>query len=174
MAKVSLNKALIKKAQAVKTVTINEQEIEILQYLPIDEKSNYITAVMSSAIDDNNIFSPIRIKVYSDLNLIKFYTNFNLTDKMYNDPSKTYDALVINNIIDEVRKNIPVEELEFLNNALMACVNDLRTYNQSAAGVLKQITTDYQNTEMDVDKLIQEVGDPEQLKFVRDILTKLG
>lgn len=174
MAKASLHKATLIQTSESKNCVINNVEVKISQYLPIDDKSKFITEVMSSAIDDNNIFSPIRIKVYFDLNIIKFYTNFNLTDKMYGEPSKTYDLLVINNVISKVVENIPKEEYDFLYESLMACINDLRNYNQSAAGVLRQVAADYSTTNMDVDSLVQKLGDPEQFALVRDVLQKLG
>lgn len=174
MAKISLNKILTKKVKDSVKITIQDTEIDVIQYLPIDKKATFINDIMQSAIDTNNIFSPIRLKVYFDLNIIKYYTNFNLTQAMYDEPSKTYDLLMVNEIMPKVLAVIPEEELKFVKSALDACVNDIVTYNNSAAGVIKQITTDYNATNMDVDKLVSELGDPEQFKLVKDVLEKLG
>lgn len=174
MAKVSLNKALTRKALDPVKVQFGDIEVEVLQYLPIDQKSAFITEVMSASIDDNGIFSPVRIQIYVDLNLIKFYTNFNLTDKMLEETSKTYDLLCINGIIEKIHEAIPKEEYNFLINSLYKCIADVRRYNNSAMGVMKQIATDYQNTDLDVSKMFNQLGDPEQFALVRDVLKKLG
>lgn len=174
MAKLSLTKLFVNKTAEPNKIQINGSEIEVLSYLPIDDKASFITAVMNAAIDENGIFSPVRVQIYTDLNLIRYYTNLNLTDKMYDEPSKTYDLLYINNIITSVKNTIPEAEYTFLINSLNACIDDVRRYNSSAMGVMKQIATDYKDTNLDVTQMFEKLGDPEQFALVRDVLNKLG
>ena len=54
MAKVSFTKLGLKKKEGIKNITINDQVIEVKQYLPISDKINIITNVIENSADDNN------------------------------------------------------------------------------------------------------------------------
>lgn len=174
MAKISLNKLCPVKNSNTIVVAHNDLNIEIIQYLPIKEKSALITAVMQAAIDNNGLFSPLRLEIYLLLNLVRYYTNINLTDTMYNEPEKTYDLLCLNQLNTIIINALPKNEYDFVKESLIKCVQDFVRYNNSAAGIMKQITTDYSLAEMNVDDLVQKLGDPTQFALVRDILSKLG
>jgi len=65
-------------------------------------------------------------------------------------------------------------ELNFLETNLYKCADSIIVFNQSARGLMQNILADYKETKMDVDEITREIGDPEQFKLVKDILTKLG
>jgi hypothetical protein len=57
MAKVSFTKLGLTKNQDIKILNWNEQNIEIKQYLPINDKLNLIANVINNAHDGNKNFS---------------------------------------------------------------------------------------------------------------------
>jgi hypothetical protein len=83
MAKVPFTKlGLNKNKESVKTFVWNEQTIEVKQYLPVNDKLSLIANVITFAHDGNNNFSnPIQLKVYTELEILYFYTNINFTEK---------------------------------------------------------------------------------------------
>jgi hypothetical protein len=110
MAKVSLNKITpIKKVDDI-TIDINGEKVIVKQYLPVDEKALFSERVLNNAMDPNiNFASEMRMMVYFSLELINTYTNINLTEKMFEEATKTYDLLVLNHILDAVIDAIPKE-----------------------------------------------------------------
>ena len=116
MAKISLSKiAPIKKIDPV-TIKIGEEEVIVTQYLSTDDKIALIERVLNVTVDDTGFFNPMRLEVYFHLEIIRTYTNISITDNMMANPTKTYDLLIMNQILDAVLEAIPEEEYEFLFN----------------------------------------------------------
>lgn len=173
MAKVSLSKVTSKKVIAPKLVKLENADVYIKQYLPIDDKAAFIERVLNNAIDDTGSFSPVRLKVYFALEIIRTYTNITITESQFSAAGKTYDLIVENELLQHVLDIIPKEEYAELKNNLYECAQAVESYNHSAAGIIKSIVTDYNGSKMDIDSLLQQLSDPEQVGLVKDILTKL-
>ena len=65
----------------VKKVVFNEQEFEVKQYLPINEKLTLISNVLNNAHDENNFSNPVKVEVFTALEIMYAYTNINFTEK---------------------------------------------------------------------------------------------
>ena len=81
MAKVSLTKLGLKVNQEIKTIEFNEQIIEIKQYLPVNDKLELISNVINLAHDENNFSNPVKVSVFTTLEIMYAYTNINFTEK---------------------------------------------------------------------------------------------
>ena len=99
MAKVSLTKLGLKVNQDVKIVDFNEQDIEVKQYLPVNEKLELISNVINLSHDDNNFANPVKISIFTTLEIMYAYTNINFTEKQKEDPSKLYDMLISSGLV---------------------------------------------------------------------------
>ena len=53
-------------------------------------------------------------------------------------------------------------------------IDNIYAYRNSAFGILDTISTDYKDLEFDAEKLQQEIGDPENASFLKEVITKLG
>jgi len=175
MAKVSLTKiAPIKKLDKV-IIKINDEDVEVIQYLPIAEKAELSERVVNAAIDpENGILSTSRMDVYTVLEIVRTYTNINITDKMMEEAPKTYDLLILNGIYDKIVEAIPKDEYNSLQGRVFNDCENVQKYLESFKGIMKSINQDYSNTEMDVDKIMTELKDPEAYGLLRDILDKIG
>ena len=175
MAKVSLNKITpIKKVDDI-TIDINGEKVIVKQYLPVDEKALFSERVLNNAMDPNiNFASEMRMMVYFSLELINTYTNINLTEKMFEEATKTYDLLVLNHILDAVIDAIPKEEYVKLYNKVYEDRNHVETYLHSFVGVLRGAQNDYSAAQIDADKIMNEFKDPEAFNLIKDILDKVG
>jgi hypothetical protein len=89
-------------------------------------------------------------------------------------PSKVYDLLILNHILGSVLEVIPEEEYEDLMNDVGECAKHAVDYFNSFAGMIKNITENYNTTEMNVEKIMNTLGDPNQIGLVKDILDKIG
>lgn len=174
MAKVSLNSITpIKKVDSVK-IKIGEQEIEVLQYLPINDKLALAERVLNMTLDDTGFLNPVRLEVYTYLEIIRTYTNISITDKMMENAPKTYDLLEMNNILVSIVNAIPEEEY----NALIGMIEDSAEhtvkYLTSFVGMMKTVSQDYDATKMNVDEIMNTLDNPEKIGLVKDILDKIG
>ena len=174
MAKVSFTKLGLKKNEEVGILHINEQDIEVKQYLPINEKLELISSVINSAADENNFSNPVKENVFLTLEILYHYTNINFTDKQKEDPVKLYDLVVSSGLVNKVIDLIPEEELDEVINGVAQSVKAIYTYRNSALGILESISQDYSNLDLDATEIQEKLADPENMAFLKQVLTKLG
>ena len=153
MAKVSFTKLGLKKNEDVGILHINEQDIEVKQYLPINEKLELISSVINSAADENNFSNPVKENVFLTLEILYHYTNINFTDKQKEDPVKLYDLVVSSGLVNKVTDLIPEEELDEVINGVAQSVKAIYTYRNSVLGILESISKDYSNLDLDATEI---------------------
>lgn len=174
MAKIGFTKLSLKRKNEVKTITINNNQIEIKQYLPVNEKLDLIARVINGAHDQNNFPNPIKIEVIGTLEMIMVYTNISFTEKQKENIPKLYDLLEENGVIKDIISQIPEDEYNFIIDGINKTVDAVYTYNNSVLGILEAVSKDYSNLDFDATQIQKKMADPENLKLVRDVLTKLG
>lgn len=174
MAKVSLNKVTPIKNIDPKVINIGGEEITVIQYLPMTDKITFVENILAEVFDSTGLSSPIRTEVHFYLNLIKTYTNISITDKMMENAAKTYDLLEMNHIVETVIENIPEDEFEALFDYVSDTIEHLETYNTSIAGMLKAITQDYQNTNIEMEKILANLNEVEGSETLRGVLENLN
>ena len=174
MAKVSFTKLGLKKKEEIKNITINDQVIEVKQYLPISDKINIITSVIENSADDNNFANPVKVEVFANLEIMYAYTNISFTDKQKGDPTKLYDLLEENGIIAEVIAAIPENEYALLLGWIDETIEAFYTYRNSIMGIMEQISADYSNLSLDATEIQQKLADPQNLELLKNVMTKLG
>ena len=174
MAKVSFTKLGLKKNEEVGILHINEQDIEVKQYLPINEKLELISSVINSAADENNFSNPVKENVFLTLEILYHYTNINFTDKQKEDPIKLYDLVVSSGLVNKVTDLIPEEELDEVINGVAQSVKAIYTYRNSALGILESISQDYSALNLDATEIQQKLADPDNMALLKQVLTKLG
>lgn len=174
MAKVAFSKLGLKKQEEIKLIKIGNFDIEVKQYLPVNEKLNLVARVLNSAHDENNFPNPIKLEVIGVLEIIMAYTNLSFTDKQKEDVAKLYDLLDSNGIINAVISAIPEEEYNFILDGIDDTVEAVYTYQNSILGILETISKDYSNLSLDASNLQQQMANKDNLDLLRDILTKLG
>lgn len=174
MAKVSFTKLSLKKKNEVKTIDINNNQIEVKQYLPINEKLDLIARVINSSHDERNFSNPVKIEVIGNMEIIMAYTNISFTEKQKEDVAKLYDLFEENGIIDEIISQIPKWEYSFIIKGINETVKSVYQYNQSVLGILEAISQDYSNLNFNAEEIQQKLADPNNLDLLKDVLTKLG
>lgn len=175
MAKISFTKLGLVKNQEIKMLSWNNQEIEIKQYLPINEKLSLISNVINNAHDGNKNFSnPMQVKVYSALEILYFYTNINFTDKQKEDVAKLYDLVASSGLITNVINLIPKEEYDELISGIKDSINAIYSYQNSVLGILDSVKEDYSTLNFDATAIQEKLADPETVGLLRNILSQLG
>lgn len=176
MAKVSFKNLGLKVNQEVKVIKFNEQEIEVKQYLPVNDKLELIGNVINkeSASDANNFANPIKIRMFITLEILYNYTNLNITDKQKEDEQKLYDVIVSSGLFPAIQEAIPQDELDSLMRGVWDSVDAVYGYNNSMLGILESISQDYSNLNLDANEIQSKLADPQNLRLLKEILTKFG
>lgn len=171
MAKISFNKLGLKKQNKITTLTIGDQDIEIKQYLPIEEKLDFLTRVVNKVVEQSpNFPNSIQATTLSALEMIYTYTNIQFTEKQKEDFCKTYNLMDENGLIKKILDCIPTSERRMLQDGLNSILSELYTYRNSARGILESLSTDYNNLNLDIESLQEKIKDPESLQLLKDIL----
>lgn len=174
MAKINLKQLITIKATEPVTININNIDITVKQYLPLDEKMELVQRVLNRAVDETGFFSPMRLEVILELEVIRTYTNINITDKMMDDPGKIYDQIENNGIWRGISSTIPWKEYQGLHQAVNDCATAITSYQTSFVGIMKNISENYDATKMNVDELMKTLDQPDKVGMVKEILDKMG
>ena len=174
MAKVSFTKLGLTKPQCFTEFFLNEQIIEVKNYLPVNEKLELISNVINLSADDNNFANPVKVMVYSTLEIIEAYTNISFTDKQKENPTKLYDLFEGNGVTGMIFNAIPEDELMMLENAIKESVEAVYKYKNSAMGIMEAISTDYSNLSFEATDIQEKLSNPENMRFLKDVLSKMG
>lgn len=173
MAKTTLSKLGLKPNTEIKTITWNDQTIEVKQYLPIKDKIELISDICNASTDDNHYINYVRVNIYAQVYTYLAYTNITVTDKQKEDIFKLYDMFA-GGLGDELQTTIPHAELEFINSNVVNIMEGIYKYQNSAMGIMEAISNDYSSLDFDASELQRKIGDPDNITLLKNIMTKLG
>lgn len=165
MAKVSYASLKLKTNTDVNTVDFNGNKIEILKYLPIEEKYDLISVTLQKSLEDA-LYNPLKVDMYFHLHLVYMYTNITFTDKQREDELKLYNTLTSNGLIDLVLENIDEYEYEILSTYLDETIDQDLTYKTTVAYLLNSFIGDMPRKIDNVQKMMEEI---DQEKFTNAI-----
>ena len=116
-------------------------DIEVLQFLPIQDKIDLIDIALQKSEQDG-IYNEMKLEMYFNLYIIYLYTNlvFNEEDRI--DEFTLYNELESNDIISKVIATIPEEEYDFLFDTLQIMKKNSIKYKNSVASVLNSFIKD--------------------------------
>lgn len=117
------------------TNKIEGTDIEVLKYLPVEDKLALIDITLQNS-KEGSIYNSTKMDIFFHLYLVLMYTNINFTEKQKEEPIKLYDILKSNGLIDKVIENMEEEEYTFLLDCLNQQAKDITEYKNSLAGVL--------------------------------------
>ena len=155
MAKITFTNLKLKMDTSVSVIKYNDSEIEVLKYLPIEEKDSLINLVIQNSFVDG-IYDPLLIDTLFHLYLVYMYTNISFTEKQKESPLKLYDAIKSVGLLDEILKEIPEGEynslLTFLDETIAARIK----YNKSIAGIIQNILEIIPEQSANFTKMLEE------------------
>lgn len=154
----------------------NDKEIyyEVKHYLPFKDKLEMITKIVNQSVDDNGFYNPMRVKLYTVLEVVYAYTNLSFTEKQKEDPFKLYDLLVSTGIFMDVLKEVAEHDWTDIQDNIKTTIDNIYKYRNSMVGLLETISTDYKNLNLDITEIQNKLSDPDNLTLLKDVVTKLG
>lgn len=141
MAKVSYANLKLKLNQPSNVMDFNGQEVDVIQYLPVEDKYDLIMATLQKSEEDG-IYNPLKLDIYFHLNLVYMYTNLSFTDKQRENELKLYDVLKSNGFIDLMLSHIDNTEYTELQYYIDKYVEDNLTFKNTAGAVLQSVIND--------------------------------
>lgn len=156
----------LKKNANVTTINVNDKEIQVLQYLPIEDKNDLIEIVLQKSFD-RGICNEMKLDMYFYLYLVYMYTNLEFTDDEKADEAELYDLLNSNDVLFEIIGAIDDEEYETLVNYLQEMRNNYEEYYRSTASLLQSFIEDMP-ANAEAAKEIVDNFDKEKFKEVVD------
>lgn len=173
--KVGLTKLGLKKEQSVSIIEWNGQEIEILNYLPIQEKLDLISRIVNASLDDNNFANPARLNIFTIMEILYTYTNINFTAKQRENFLDTYDLFVSSGLWHKIFEVLKERgEYDYIQYTTTDVINEIYKYRDSALGILEAIQTDYKNLDLDANEIQEKIANKENVEFLKTVLDKLG
>ena len=128
-----------------------------------------ITKIVNQSVDDNGFYNPMRVKLYTVLEVVYAYTNLSFTEKQKEDPFKLYDLLVSTGIFMDVLAEIAEYDWVDIQDNIKITIDNLYNYRNSIYGILNTISQDYAETTMDLSTIAQTLQDPESIGLLKQI-----
>lgn len=173
MAKLAFSKLGLKVNNQVVNINYNEQTIEVKQYISVNDKLKLISDIINNTVDEHSFCNPVKVKVYLLIGIVENYTNISFTEKQKEDIVKLYDLIQSNGLFDKILEAIPDEELNDLLNSTWDSVDAIYTYRNSVMGILDNVSADYDNVNVDVNKTIEQIKNLDH-SLLSEVMTKLG
>jgi hypothetical protein len=174
MAKIAFTKLGLKLDKEVKTFMFADQEIEVKQYLTVNEKLDMIGRIINNSADEMKFYNVAKLHIFTVLETVYNYTNINFTDKQKEDVTKLYDLVISSGLYDAIIEWIPESELEWIEETTMDTVESIYQYQNSVLGILETVSQDYSELEFDATNIHNLLSDPQNLALLKGIMTKLG
>lgn len=174
MVKVSLTKLNKIKSLDPIDMKIGEETISVVQYLPLEKKLTIMQNIIEQAgNNEEGFYNIVKLTVFYTIEMLRAYTNISFTEKQLEDPQKLYDIIVLNKIWDTIKQSIPEDEVNYIWENTCALAREITDYNHSALGILNLLSNDYDNLSLDTTDMANKLSNVDNLKMLREILTKL-
>jgi len=164
MNKISYTNLKLKVNTEVNTFDFNGNQIEVLKYLPLEDKCALINLALQSAKEEA-IYNPARLEAYFHLYIVMSYTNINFTEKQKDDKIKLYDTLKSNGLIDKVLINMDEDEYSALCEYLNQQESDILNYQNTLTGLISSIIENLPLKAEEMQKIVENF-DPEKFQNV--------
>lgn len=176
MAKVAFSKFGLKPNNEVKTITWGGQDIEVVQYLPIQKKLGLIGRVISQAHEeDANYSNPVKIQVFTELEILFDYTNITFTDKQKEDLPKLYDIICNSGLMEAIIAAIPEAEYNIIIRGIADSTEAIYKYQNSVLGILSLMKGDMEDIEnIDVEGMKRSLAEIAESPLMKEIVPLLG
>ena len=151
--------------------TFENKSVQVLRYLPVQEKEDIIEVAYQKAIINSN-FNPILFNIYFLLNVVYSYTNLTFTDEQRRDEKKLYDMICSSGLLDIILNNIPESEMMFFEDNIEDYVSQSLVQDYSAVGIFNNVVGSFNTFSKVISDKLSNV-DEKTLQTLIDALPNL-
>jgi len=150
----------------VETFDFCGQNIEVLKYLPAQDKYDLLMVTLQKSFEDG-MYNEFKLDLYFQLNLVYMYTNISFTEKQREDELKIYDNLKSNGFFEKFFSALNEEEYE----ELFALLNTMKENNikqrSSVGEIINRLIDDLPSNAEAAAKIVESFR-PDQFQQVVD------
>ena len=129
----------------VKQIKINDIEVNVKQYLSVEDKVNLVQIALQQAMV-NNMYDEALIEAYFYTYMLIYYTDLEFTDEQKAEPLKIYDLIESNGILEEFLNAVPEDEFHDLFQYLKEQKEINMTYQTSLSFTINQFLNQFFET----------------------------
>ena len=166
MEKVTYASLKLKNKNETEKIDFEGHTIEVLQYLPIEDKYSLVNITLQKA-KEGSIYNPVKIDWFFHLNLVYMYSNITFTEKQREDEAKLYDILVSNGLMDAIISKIPDNEYQTLFGYIGSLIDDTLNFKNSVSGIISEIVESLPERAEQMQKIVDNF-DPNKYQAVLD------
>lgn len=144
------------------------QDINILQYLPIEDKNSIIQMAIQNS-EENGVYNLLKLDMYLQMYIVFTYTDINFTDEEKADIVKIYDELASSGIMDAILNKINQVEMNYINNTVKDTLEAKVKYRNTIASVLNSFVENLP-VNAEAAKNILDKFDPEAFSNIMDFV----
>lgn len=162
MAKIAFSKLKCKVNEEIKIINFNGEDIEVRQYLPAQDKLALMGRVITqSHEEDSNHANPVKIEIFTHLEILYTYTNITFTEKQKENTPKLYDLVYSSGLLEAVIDAIPEKEYDIVCSGIFDSVEAVYKYYHSALGILDSVVKNGKDTELsmqNIKEILEEIS----------------
>lgn len=172
---VSLDKLGELKEGEVKYLQIGDACIEVRSKLPYKQFFDAIQWAIVYLADGRPYISIPLEKMITEIGFLKAFTNIDFSEideldfkleKFYN----IYDIITSFNLIDKVQNFVEKTQVDLYFKSVNETLSSIIKYQNSAAGILEQITNKTANTADDINSELAQLKDEDTLSTIRELM----
>ena len=164
--KVSYANMKLKMNTDVNTFDFGGQKIEVLKYLPAQDKYDLLMITLQKSLE-NGIYNDFKLNFYFELNLVYMYTNISFTEKQREDEFKIYNNLKSNGFFELFYQALDENEYNELFTQLNIIRKEKTKENRSITSIINKFINDLPSNAEAAAKIVENFN-PEQFKNVME------
>lgn len=178
MEKILFNDLNLEVTSEEKTFYINGQEITYRPFLPMEEKLMLAEEIINNTAsdDETRFYNPGRLEIFQTIFTVKYYTNIDFDENDLITATNTYDKIMTSGIMDALLEDKEcAADIRFVWWDLVEqTIDNIYKYTNSALGIITAASQDIVDTTTDIEKLNEDISNPDTLTLLKDVMTKLG
>lgn len=146
----------LKVKDQTETISIQGQDINVLQYLPARDKNDLVQIALQNS-RENGVINEIKLEIYFNIYIVYFYTDFVFSDEEKADPGQLYDELQSNGILTRILGAMNQNEYNNLVDYLERMRTAQDTYENSATGIIKMFIQNLPKNAAEAAEILKDV-----------------
>lgn len=147
-------------------IDFNENQINVLQYLPIQDKIDLVYIALQKSYDKvAGMYNLLKVNMYLKLFTVYFYTDIMFTPEEKLDEEKLYDELTSTGLLDGVIAAIPEAEFDYVKHMADVVLQYKIEHDGTIASVIHSFVNELPEKAKDAKNIIENF-DPAQFQQV--------
>ena len=166
MADIKFEDLNLQKTNEIKTFKWGDKEIEVKQYLPIQDKYDLVMITLQKSAE-GGIYNPLKLDIYFHLNLLYLYSNIEFSEQERENEEDLCDILENSGFMAEFLKTLNENEYNYLLDKIEELSLKIEEYNTTAASVIRGLIDDLPANAEAAQKIVENF-DPTKYQAVID------